>query len=126
MDYYALRNKENDNDKSKGDGHGRHSNGPSSLIEIEEVNATCDKTDILFLDDVSTHVGVNMVFSPSHTWLLDSGVTFHVTLDIEWFSKYSTGADDTIKLGNGQKCKTSSLRKTTMVQSLRHAKRSDM
>ena len=50
-------------------------------MEIEEIDATCDETGILALDHVSTHVGVNMVFSPSHTWLLDSGTSFHVTLE---------------------------------------------
>ena len=37
-------------------------------------------------------------------WLLDSGATFHVTPDIEWFSDYSAGADDTGRLNNGQEC----------------------
>ena len=46
-DCYALKNKEKDNAKSKGDGHARQSSGPSSLVEIEEINATCDEIDIL-------------------------------------------------------------------------------
>ena len=40
----------------------------------------------------------------AHTWLLDSGATFHVTPNIEWFSNYSFGADGTIRLCNGQEC----------------------
>ena len=38
-------------------------------------------------------------------WLLDSGATFHVTPNIEWFSNYSAEASGTIRLGNGQECK---------------------
>ena len=67
-DCYALKNKEKDNAKSKGYGHGRQSNGPSSLVEIGEVNPTCDEIDILVLVDVSKHVEVNIVFSSSHMW----------------------------------------------------------
>ena len=39
-DCYALKNKEKSNAKSKDDGHGRQYSGPSSLLEIEEVNTT--------------------------------------------------------------------------------------
>ena len=56
-DCYALKNKEKDNAKSKSDAHGRQSIGPSSSVQIEEINATCDETTILVLDDVSTHDG---------------------------------------------------------------------
>ena len=39
-DCYALKNKEKDNAKFKGDEHGRQSRDPSSsTVEIEEVNA---------------------------------------------------------------------------------------
>ena len=41
----------------------------------------------------------------THTWLLDSGVTFHVTPDIKWFANYSAGTSGTVRLGNGQECK---------------------
>ena len=40
----------------------------------------------------------------TQTWLLDSSATFHVTPNIEWFSNYLAGANDTIRLGNGQEC----------------------
>ena len=103
-DCYALKNKEKDNAKFKGDGHGRQSSGPSSSLEIEEVNATCDETDILVLDDISTHVGVNMVFSPSHTWLLDSGASFHVTPHREWFTCYEAKSLGKVRLGDSHQC----------------------
>ena len=41
----------------------------------------------------------------AHMWLLDSGATFHVTPNIEWFLNYSAKASGTIRLGNGQQCK---------------------
>ena len=37
----------------------------------------------------------------AQTWLLDFGVTFHVTPNMEWFSNYSAGTINTIGLGNG-------------------------
>ena len=37
-----------------------------------------------------------------HTWLIDSGVTFHVTSNIEWFSNYSPDANGKVHPGNGQ------------------------
>ena len=40
----------------------------------------------------------------AHTWLLDSGATFHATPDIEWFSDYSTNANS-VRLENGQECR---------------------
>ena len=73
-------------------------------MEIEEVNATCDETDILVLDDISTHVGVNMVFSPSHTWLLDSGASFHVTPHREWFTCYEAKSLGKVRLGDSHQC----------------------
>ena len=42
-------------------------------------------------------------------WLLDSGATFHVTSNIEWFSNYSAGANNTVQLGNGQECATTGI-----------------
>ena len=35
-------------------------------------------------------------------WLLDSGGTFHMTPDIEWFSNYLAVTNDTVRLDNGQ------------------------
>ena len=38
-------------------------------------------------------------------WLLDSGATFHVTPNLEWFSNYATETSGTARLGNEQECK---------------------
>ena len=55
-------------------------------MEIQVINTTSDHyIDILVLDDVITHVEVNMVFYPSHKWLLDSNASFHVTPQKEQF-----------------------------------------
>ena len=42
-DFYALKNKEKDNIKSKDDGHARQSSCPSFSVEIDEINAKCDE-----------------------------------------------------------------------------------
>ena len=72
----------------------------SSLVEIEEVNATCDETNILVLDDAGTHVGVNMIFFPSHMWLMDSSASFHVTPHREWFTCYEPKLLGKVGLGD--------------------------
>ena len=52
--------------------------------------------------------GLNVGRSPlqctrhTNVGLLDSGATFHVTANNEWFTNYSIGASSTVKLGNGQ------------------------
>ena len=38
----------------------------------------------------------------AQTWLMDSCATFHVTLNMEWFSNHSARLSSTIRLGNGQ------------------------
>ena len=38
------------------------------------------------------------------TWLLDSGATFHITPNIEWFLNFSIDAGSTVRLGNQQEC----------------------
>ena len=37
----------------------------------------------------------------AHMWLLESGATFHVTPNLEWFSNYVIEMSGTIKLSNG-------------------------
>ena len=46
----------------------------------------------MVLDDVTTHARVNMIFSPSNTWLLDSVASLHVT------------PHGKVRLGNSHKC----------------------
>ena len=45
---------------------------------------------------------VHYIAQDAQTWLLDSGATFHMTPNIEWFSNYSARASDTVRLDNGQ------------------------
>ena len=54
----------------------------------------------MVLDDVTTHVGVNMVFSPSHTSLLNYGASFHVTQYREWFTCYKAKSLSKARLGD--------------------------
>ena len=44
-----LKNKEKKNIKAKGDGNAKQSSGPSSLVAVEEINATFDEINILAL-----------------------------------------------------------------------------
>ena len=67
-------------------------------MEIEEINVTCDETSIWVLDDVTTHARVNMVFSPSYRWLLDSGASFHVTRHREWLTCYEAKSFGKVRL----------------------------
>ena len=41
----------------------------------------------------------------AQTWLMDSCATFHVTLNMEWFSNYSAATSGIVRLGNGYECK---------------------
>ena len=61
-DCYAVKNKEREKEKGKthGDGHVMQVTSPSSSMNIEEINATCDDdVDILVMDDDATYVEVN-------------------------------------------------------------------
>ena len=60
--------------------------------------------EILSLEDSMTGE-VHYSAQDAHTWLLDSGATFHVTPNLEWFSNYAAEMSGTVQLGNGQECK---------------------
>ena len=92
LNCYVLKKEKKDNAKYTGDGHGRQSSGPPSLV----LNATCEETDILVLDDVTPHI---LGLSPSDTWLLDSNASFHVTPHREWFRCYEAKSLDKVGLG---------------------------
>ena len=106
-DCYALKNKERGKEKGKihGDGHVMQVTCSSSSMKIEEINATCDDdVDILVVDDDATYVEVNMAHSLAHTWLLDSGASFHVTPHREWFTRYEAKPLGTIRIGDSRQC----------------------
>ena len=42
----------------------------------------------------------------AHMWLLDSSATFHVTPNLEWFSKYEAEMSVTVRLVNGTSAKS--------------------
>ena len=66
---------------------------------------TCDDVvDILVVDDDATYVEVNMAHSLAHTWLLDSGASFHVTPHREWFTRYDAKSLGTVRLGDSRQC----------------------
>jgi len=57
--------------------------------------ATCDD-DLIILRD---HDSVNLV-SDESMWIIDSGVTLHVTLRKEFFTSYTSGDFGVLKMGN--------------------------
>ena len=79
-DCYALKNKEREKEKGKtyDDGDVMQVTSSSSSMKVEEINGTCD--------DDATYVEVNMAHSLAHTWLLESGASFHVTPHRGWFT----------------------------------------
>ena len=54
--------------------------------------------EILSLKD-STIGEVHYSVRDTHTWLLESGSTFHVTPNFEWFSNYEAKTSGTVRLG---------------------------
>ena len=59
--------------------------------------------EILSLEDLM--IGeFNCSAQDAQTWLLDSCTTFHVTLNMEWFSNYLAETSDTVRLGNRYEC----------------------
>ena len=104
-DCYALKNKEKEKGKTYGDGHVKQLPGSSSSVRIEEINATCDDdVDILVLDDETSYAEANIAHALVHTWLLDSGASFHVTPHREWFTRYEAKPLGTVRLGDSHQC----------------------
>ena len=78
----------------------------SNNVNIEEVNAVseCEEGDILF---TSTMDSVHLVVTNqgmSHDWVLDSGASFHVSPNREWFTNYDARRIGNVRLGNGLAC----------------------
>ena len=96
-DCYTLKNKEKEKSKTHGDGHVKQLAGSSSSLKIEEINVACDDgVDILVMDDDATYAEANIAHVLSHTWLLDSGASFHVTPHKEWFIQYEAKSLGTV------------------------------
>ena len=74
-------------------------------LDGNQINiADAQSGEILSLED-STIGEVHQSAQDAHMWLLDSGATFQVTPNLEWFSNYAVEMSGTIRLGNGQECK---------------------
>jgi hypothetical protein len=74
-------------------------------VKIEEINATCDDdVDILVLDDETSYGEANIAHALMHTWLLDSGASFHVTPHREWFTRYEAKPLGTVRLRDSHQC----------------------
>ena len=57
---------------------------------------------------------VHYIAQDAQTWLLDSGATFHMTPNIEWFSNYSARTSAIVRLSNGQECTIARIREVTI------------
>ena len=75
-------------------------------VKIEEVIAISEakEGDILFTSSMeSVHLmATNKVMS--NDWIIDSGASFHVSPNCEWFSTYNAGRTGRVMLGNGLAC----------------------
>ena len=59
------------------------------------------EAEILFIcEQASTNLA-----SEECTWVIDSGVSFHITPSRECFSTYITGNHGSIMMGNNEECK---------------------
>ena len=77
-----------------------------SNIKIEEVNAVSEakEGDILF---TCTMESVHLVATNqgmSYDWVLDSGASFHVSPNHEWFTNYNARRSGCVRLENGLAC----------------------
>ena len=99
-DCWLIKKKENGRRFEQNTGRSDSNRSPKG----NQINVADTRSgEILSVED-STIGEFHYSAQDAHTWLLDSGATFHVTPNIEWFSNYSFGADGTIRLCNGQEC----------------------
>jgi hypothetical protein len=106
VDCWSANKKNNKSDKLDRKGGNSESDKSSkgwSLTSdlFEEMNTlTFDLFEVLNLE---TTILDKILFSASdmHTWLLDSGATFHRTPEREWFTTYSK-TNGKVRLGNAQ------------------------
>ena len=63
----------------------------TSIVKIEKVNALikAQEGDILFTSSMDSVHLVATNEGMSNDWILDSGVSFHVSPNCEWFSTYN-------------------------------------
>ena len=100
-DCWSIKRKENGRRFERNRGRSNSNHSP----EGNQINVADTRSgEILSLED-STIGEVHYSVQDAHTWLLDSGATFHVTPNFEWFSNYEAKMRGTIRLGNGQECK---------------------
>ena len=78
----------------------------TSSVKIEEVNTVseAEEGDILFTSSMDSVHLVATNEGMSNDWILDSGASFHVSPNREWFSTYNAGRTGRVMLGNGLAC----------------------
>ena len=96
-------------EKGKGkkqDKNQREEKKTASNVKIEEVNAIseAEEVDILLTSSMDSAHLVATNKGMSNDWILDSGASFHVSINHEWFSNYNAGRTGHVMLGNGLAC----------------------
>ena len=77
---------------------------PKSLVVIKEINMVTEvDQDICFLDS-NLPAEILVSGEVSHSWVLDSGASLHVTPHREWFTSYESGSHGTVSLGDSYEC----------------------
>ena len=78
----------------------------TSRVKIEEVNTVseAEEGDILFTSSMDSVHLVTTNEGMSNDWILDSGASFHVSPNCEWFSTYNAGRTGQVMLGNRLAC----------------------
>lgn len=82
------------------------SKGKSS-VKIEEIHSTHgDDSDgeVLFLSSLDAHALHAGSFADMHSWIIDSGASFHVTPYRDLFVKYTRGSNGVVFLGDNHAC----------------------
>ena len=91
-DCWSIKRKENNRQFERNTGQSDSNCSP----EGNQINVTDTRSgQILSLED-STIGEVHYSVQDTHTWLLDSSATFHVTPNLEWFLNYAAEMSGTV------------------------------
>ena len=95
--------------REKGKGkkeHNQKEEKKASSVKIEEVNTINkdEEGDIIFISTIGSIHLVATNQGISNDWVLDSGASFHVNPNCDWFTNYDKGRIGQARLGNGIAC----------------------
>ena len=92
--------------QKKKEGKGGDKKDDKVKEKVEEVNAVTykDNGEVLFTSSLPTSLLVAADKQYGQEWILDSGVSFHVTPHRSWFSTYNSSKRGSVHLGNDYVC----------------------